>query len=86
MKRLLFIFLFFIASTSLYPWAALVILVWASFSLRPLLWEYIILGLLLDSMWGLYDLSFVSIPLFTIVTVGILFTIRFIKNRMNIHA
>jgi len=86
MKRLLFSLLFFIAATSVYPWLAFVVVIWGCFSVRSFLWEFIIIALVFDIMWGFYMFGFLNLPTFTIIVIGLMLIIKIVKNRIQIHA
>ena len=70
-----------------HPWISLGIAVLYSFFTTHKYYELLGLGILLDIMYQtIISIAFLSIPLYTLLSVLIFFAASFIKKRMNIYA
>ena len=88
MKRLFFGAIILVLALWLHPFVSIAVAIFFGFSLSRPYYEMIVLGVLLDSVYQsiIIVTSWLSLPLYTLVSIGAFVAVTLIKKRMNIYA
>lgn len=87
MKRFFFFLLLITLAIVLHPIVSIILGLIIALRTRYPFYEIIILGVIIDTLYQtIIDFSWLQIPLYTMITVALFFSLSLIKKQLSFHA